>query len=171
MSEFLPPTAPFVSSGSMPSISGGQTPLLIPSDGRSSPSLSVNYLPTKFSGQLVSRKRRGNSGLQGVPKRGGGREAFRADEARMPGNGDEDYDGVQSTWFGDKDVQKKPALRWTKFKWVLFVANVLVSPVRFIIRSLTNLHSIADYLVSDWLDILPYDLVPGVGQGKCCSPR
>lgn len=105
--------------------------MLTPADGRSSPSLSVNYLPNKFGGQLVSRKRN-PTGIAGVPKRGGGREAFRADEARMPGNGEEDYDGVQSTWFGDKHPTKKPVLRWTKFKWILFFANVLVSIVIYL---------------------------------------
>jgi len=45
----------------------------------------------------------------------------------MPGNGEEDYDGVQSTWFGDKHPTKKPVLRWTKFKWILFFANVLLT--------------------------------------------
>jgi len=41
----------------------------------------------------------------------------------MPGANDEDYDGV-STWFGHGS--KQPVLRWTKFKWVMFVANILV---------------------------------------------
>ena len=57
-------------------------------------------------------------------KQGGGREAFKADESRMPGANDEDYDGVQDTWF--RRSINKPGLRWTKFKWVMFGANVLV---------------------------------------------
>ena len=58
-----------------------------------------------------------------VPKRGGGREAFRSGEARMPGVGDEDYDGVIPREGG----KTKPRLRWNKFKWTLFAANTLVS--------------------------------------------
>ena len=42
-----------------------------------------------------------------VPKRGGGLDAFRSGEARMEGSG-----------------AKK--LRWTKFKWIIFVTNTLV---------------------------------------------
>jgi len=61
-----------------------------------------------------------------VPKRGGGVEAFRSGEARMPGEGDDDYDGV---WFGGKGSAAGPKkkLRWNKFKWMLFLANILVS--------------------------------------------
>ena len=97
----------------------GGSPLLSPAD---SSSLSVNYLPTKFGAGLVSRKRYGKD-LSAPQKQGGGREAFKANESRMPGANDEDYDGV-STWFGHGS--KQPALRWTKFKWVMFVANILV---------------------------------------------
>jgi len=43
----------------------------------------------------------------------------------MPGAHDEDYDGVQGVWFGHGS--KKPTLRWTKFKWILFVGNVLLT--------------------------------------------
>ena len=100
----------------------GGSPLLSPAD---SSSLSVNYLPTKFGAGLVSRKRYGKE-LSGMHKQGGGREAFKANESRMPGANDEDYDGV-GTWFGHGS--KKPALRWTKFKWVMFVANILVRPL------------------------------------------
>jgi hypothetical protein len=57
-----------------------------------------------------------------VPKRGGGREAFRPGEARMPGPGDEDYDGVMPR-HGSKT---RPRLRWNRFKWVLFLSNSLV---------------------------------------------
>ena len=40
------------------------------------------------------RKNKGGLDASGMPKRGGGREAFRAGEARMAIPGDEDYDGV-----------------------------------------------------------------------------
>lgn len=82
----------------------------------SSSSLSVNYLPQKF----------GTSGLRnraGVP-RGGGREAFGPGAARMAG--DDDYDAVG--WpGGGKDKRKR---RWNKFKWTLFLANLLVRLAR-----------------------------------------
>jgi len=72
-------------------------------------SLSVNYLPTKFSSGMISadvrdegaRRRRGG-GVKGgkglvvgdirIPKMGGGREAFREVEPRMAGERDEDED-------------------------------------------------------------------------------
>lgn len=97
----------------------GASPLLTPVNASS---LSVNYLPTKFGAGLVSRKRHGKA--LGMPKQGGGREAFKVDEARMPGANDEDYDGVQGAWFGHGT--KKPTLRWTRFKWIMFVANIFV---------------------------------------------
>ncbi|KAF6764459.1 tetraspanin Tsp2 [Ephemerocybe angulata] len=76
----------------------------LPSGG-SSVSLSVNYLPSKFSSGMLSlearegaRRRRGG-GIKGgvvggvrIPKMGGGREAFGRDQARMAGEDDEDED-------------------------------------------------------------------------------
>lgn len=69
-------------------------------------------------------KRKGKGVLESaeVPKRGGGREAFRTGESRMPGAGDEDYDGVMPRRAG----KTKPRLRWNRFKWTLFAANTLV---------------------------------------------
>ena len=93
-------------------------------------SLSVNYIPTKFSTSMLNggaRKRKGKTGdvLDPVmPKRGGGVEAFRSGEARMPMDGDEDFDGVTGGWLGGGPKPRK--MRWTKFKWILFIANVLV---------------------------------------------
>ena len=111
-------TSPSQTTGFLYGTPGG-SPLLTAAD---SSSLSVNYLPTKFGAGLVSRKRYGKD-LSTPQKQGGGREAFKANESRMPSANDEDYDGV-STWFGHGS--KQPALRWTKFKWVMFVANILV---------------------------------------------
>ncbi len=89
-------------------------------------SLSVNFLPSKFSGLNSGGiyKRKGGN----VPKQGGGREAFKRGEARMPGANDDGYDGVdvRQTWFGGPGV-KRSTLRWTKFKWILFSTNFLVS--------------------------------------------
>jgi len=45
----------------------------------------------------------------------------------MPGETDEDYDGVSSGWFGGDVGKHKKPLRWNKFKWILFVANILLS--------------------------------------------
>jgi len=72
---------------------------------------------------MHKRKGKGPIDAAEVPKRGGGREAFRTGEARMPGVGDEDYDGVMPREGG----KTKPRLRWNKFKWMLFTANTLVS--------------------------------------------
>ncbi|KAH8099853.1 hypothetical protein BXZ70DRAFT_222530 [Cristinia sonorae] len=98
-----------------------------PDDRPLSTSLSVNYLPTKFSGNLVSkRKARGKDAADlMVPKQGGGRAAFKSNEARMPGNGDDDYDGVSSGWLGGKEGGSHSRGRWNRFKWILFVANTI----------------------------------------------
>lgn len=47
----------------------------------------------------------------------------------MPGEADEDYDGVTSGWFGGKDARSRFAkkLRWNRFKWTLFVANLVLT--------------------------------------------
>ncbi|KAF8196095.1 tetraspanin Tsp2 family [Pholiota molesta] len=66
-------------------------------------SLTVNYLPSKFSNpQLVQRRRRPHRSSKGrgdltpgagvMPKMGGGVEAFRSGEARMSGVDDDDDD-------------------------------------------------------------------------------
>ena len=122
-SQLEPPTLPFASNLSVRS--GTESPLLRP---QSSQSLSINYLPSKFSDAVLYNglKNRGK-GLHLGPKRGGGREAFRSGEARMPGEGDEDYDGVQGNIFGKEGGRTQPRLRWNKFKWTLFCSNVLVS--------------------------------------------
>ncbi|KAH9486004.1 hypothetical protein JR316_0000067 [Psilocybe cubensis] len=134
----LAPTLPFASAG------GGGGGGLSPSSARGSKdnlsvatgsnlSLSVNYLPTKFSASIVSpggtRNRKGGKGGGGgeqnlMPKRGGGLEAFRSNEARMP--------------------QGKGRLRWNKFKWILLVTN-----------SMLVLYSLAALVVCllTWFDI------------------
>jgi len=123
-----PPVVPFVGNGSV-SKRG--------SNDSSNLSLTVNYLPSKFSSTLLSpggnltRKRKGGkSGMDPVvPKRGGGVEAFRSGEARMPGQGDDDYDGMQGGWFGGKEGGRTTPkrLRWNRFKWILFVANIVLT--------------------------------------------
>lgn len=123
-----PPNAPFAlkqirATGSSTSLKTSDSPLL----NKDSPvSLSVNYLPSKFPSQSSVRNRKpGKSGYDAVmPKRGGGREAFRSRESRMPGPNDLDYDGVQGgLWGGQQKGQKN---RWNPFKWTLFVSNFIV---------------------------------------------
>ncbi|KAL0957011.1 hypothetical protein HGRIS_003112 [Hohenbuehelia grisea] len=129
-----PPTAPFAAGGSSSStISREGSPFRPGSENGadSNVSLSVNYLPSKFSNALLTggaRKRKGGKGIDpSLPKMGGGVEAFRHGEARMPGENDEDYDGVTSGWFGGKEGGRtKPKMRWNKFKWLLFCANLLL---------------------------------------------
>ncbi|PFH46240.1 hypothetical protein AMATHDRAFT_155837 [Amanita thiersii Skay4041] len=88
---------------------------------------SVNYVPSKFSSSVLlstgSPRRRKTQVGPPLPKIGGGVEAFKEGEARMPNKDDEDYDGVLTNgWSGSK---KK--LRWTKFKWILFVCNTVLT--------------------------------------------
>ncbi|KAG5641734.1 hypothetical protein DXG03_004306 [Asterophora parasitica] len=121
------PNVPFAPSSSNSSIS---SPLGGKGAGTESSgiSLTVNYLPHKFSNTLLSggpRKRKGKNGDPALPKLGGGVEAFRSGEARMPGDNDEDYDGVSGDFFGNQPGRKK--LRWNKFKWILFVSNTFLT--------------------------------------------
>ncbi|KAL4262887.1 hypothetical protein AB1N83_008294, partial [Pleurotus pulmonarius] len=119
------PNPPFLTAGgSQSSLSRDQSPVR----DSSSVSLSVNYLPSKFSTALLSPggRRRKGKGDAALPKMGGGVEAFRSGEARMPGENDEDYDGVTSGWFGKEGGRTRPKGRWNRFKWLLFIANVFV---------------------------------------------
>ena len=125
-SKLVPPNLPFASNVSLAT---GSLRTGSPYFGaQSSLSLSVNYLPTKFSDAVLYNglKNRGKAFPLG-PKRGGGREAFRSGEARMPGDGDEDYDGIQGSFFTKEGGRTKPRLRWNGFKWTLFFSNFLVS--------------------------------------------
>lgn len=92
-------------------------------DNRSS--LSINYLPSKFSrphSPGISFRKANTKG--GLVKRGGGRDAFADGANRMPGNNDTDYEGVNvDDWFKGK----KPTLHWNRFKWIMFFTNTLVS--------------------------------------------
>ncbi|KAF8835504.1 hypothetical protein BDN67DRAFT_1015507 [Paxillus ammoniavirescens] len=121
-------------------------------------SLSVNYLPTKFSAGLLSpapRRRKAQADSE-LPKRGGGREAFKSGEARMPAEGDEDYDGVTGAWFGGKEGgHTRPRMRWNKFKWALFVANVFLS-----VYALTGLI----FCLLTWFDVFEHADIVRVGN-------
>ncbi|KAJ3513295.1 hypothetical protein NLJ89_g3025 [Agrocybe chaxingu] len=83
----------------------------------------------------------------GVPKMGGGVNAFRTGEARIAGHADDDEDdesdsmedGNSRTWFGrgggggiSKGVSRhRKPLRWNKFKWALFIANFALTIYSF----------------------------------------
>jgi hypothetical protein len=100
-------------------------------NSRPGSSLSQHYLPQKFAPLSNIRKRGAKpEHYTPIPKRGGGREAFAAGTSRMPAANDEDYDGVQSGWFGGDGAAKGKGggkLKWNRFKWILLVANTLVS--------------------------------------------
>jgi hypothetical protein len=66
-------------------------------------SLSVNYIPSKFS-EFMNRK--GDKYEPNLQKQGGGLHAFKTKKTRIP--------------------QGKGRLRWNKFKWVLIGTNSLV---------------------------------------------
>jgi hypothetical protein len=152
--QLEPPSAPFASNASMRSSSPRtDSPLL---GGEGSLSRSVNYLPTKFSDAVLYNglKNRGKGNQLG-PKRGGGREAFRSGESRMPGEGDDDYDGVQGGIFGKEGGRTRPRLRWNKFKWSLFFSNFLFSS-----------YSLATtiFLLCTWFDVWTHADIVRVGN-------
>jgi hypothetical protein len=93
---FIPPSAPFMNNVSRDNLSVGSTTNL---------SLSVNYIPSKFSG-FRNRKGGKYDDEPNLPKRGGGLQAFKTNEPRMP--------------------QGKGRLRWNKFKWILLATNTLL---------------------------------------------
>jgi hypothetical protein len=124
-SQLDPPVAPFTFN---PFVSPHTDPTFL---GDPSLSLSVNYLPSKFSDAVLYNGLKNRSKVfQPGLKRGRGREAFRSGEARMPRDGDEDYDGLQSSLFGKEGGRTRPRLRWNRFKWTLFVSNLLVSSIQ-----------------------------------------
>ncbi|KAJ7446654.1 hypothetical protein B0H11DRAFT_1745592 [Mycena galericulata] len=99
---------------------------------RASTSLSVNYVPSKFSDALATggARRRRKVGAGGkraaMGARGGGVDAFKKGEARMPGP--EDRDDLHPPTDRPNWLDKaEPGGRWTRFKWVLFVFNAAYS--------------------------------------------
>ena len=115
---------------------------------------TLNYLPSKFSHVMVSRRRKyEEKALGGMRPRGGGVAAFRADAARMPAEGDEDYDGVdvrRQSLFPPLSALTHRKLRWTRFKSILFLANLVLS-----IYSLTALI----FVILTYLRTLPSSAV------------
>ena len=71
-----------------------------------------------------------------MPKMGGGVDAFRSGEARMGGPDDDDEDNSAAMEDGagtgkDKKAIGPGQLKWNKFKWALFFANLAVRPISF----------------------------------------
>ncbi|KIM37026.1 hypothetical protein M413DRAFT_448751 [Hebeloma cylindrosporum] len=118
----------------------------------SSVSLTINYLPNKFSNpslasagarrrnhMAIRKGQRDASPGEGImPKMGGGVEAFRSGEARIGGPGDEDdemevEDGSGSRWFKRRTRKKgHKKLRWNKFKWAIFCTNLILTIYCFV---------------------------------------
>ncbi|KIM64175.1 hypothetical protein SCLCIDRAFT_23760 [Scleroderma citrinum Foug A] len=145
------PSAPFISDGHDDPANRAGSPSL-PKDI----SLSVNYLPSKFSSGLLSPGARRRKGKSDLPKQGGGREAFKSDEPRMPAEEDEDYDGITGGWFGGRDGgHTRPRMRWNRFKWTLFVANVCLS-----VYALTGLI----FCLMTWFDVFERADIVRVGN-------
>ncbi|KIL71224.1 hypothetical protein M378DRAFT_65316 [Amanita muscaria Koide BX008] len=137
-----------------------------------SSSLTVNYLPRKFSSTILNpanpRRRKNTafpkSGAPATfPKRGGGVDAFRSGESRIPDpsvNGDDAYYGVdahspgaKTEVFGGQRRAKKS--KWNKFKWILFVSNLL-----FTIYTLIGLI----ICLLTWFNVFTYADVVRVGN-------
>ncbi|KAF8890126.1 hypothetical protein BD779DRAFT_1671481 [Infundibulicybe gibba] len=139
----------------------GGSPIRANAFGGSSMSLSVNYLPSKFSNPLppsgVPRRRRGKSG-KGIdprigPKRGGGTQAFKTGQSRIPGQDDEEDE--LSGWLSGDSKRGKRKLRWNGFKWVLFMSNTLLAGY-----SITALV----FCLTTWFDVWPQADIVRVGN-------
>ncbi|KAJ7736533.1 hypothetical protein DFH07DRAFT_98885 [Mycena maculata] len=115
-------------------------------DHRASTSLSVNFLPAKFSDVLAGGggARRRRPAPQPAMARGGGVDAFRKGEARMPEDRDDLHPSATRTDWLDR---AETGSRWTRFKWVLFVFNIAYSACA--------LAGLVGCLLF-WLDILPH---------------
>ncbi|WOO80716.1 uncharacterized protein LOC62_03G004233 [Vanrija pseudolonga] len=123
----IPPSLPFseVTGGQYSDQSSQHSSFVSLTDLRNNskdkaPSLSVNYVPTKFTklhaqGDWAHRR----------AKVGGGRDAFAANAQRMGdiGTVDDDNGLVFQLGKGGLKTKHKPKLRWNRFKWILFGAN------------------------------------------------
>ncbi|KLO05893.1 hypothetical protein SCHPADRAFT_838778 [Schizopora paradoxa] len=136
-------------------------------------SRSLNYIPSKFSRppSLTMPRRRSSVVPVPFPKSGGGREAFRPSEDRMPGEGDEDYDGVdvdvqrlRRLWPFSRGVKEREKIperllgwRWNKFKWVLLCTT-----------SMVMLYSIASlvFCLLTWFNVLEHADIVRVGNRR-----
>ncbi|KAJ6592196.1 tetraspanin Tsp2 family [Mycena vulgaris] len=100
---------------------------------RASTSLSVNYLPSKFSDALAvgsaRRRRPPKQGSAPAMARGGGVDAFRKGEARMPEDRDDLHpSAARKGWFDRSETGS----RWTRFKWVLFFFNLVYTVIALV---------------------------------------
>lgn len=120
----LPPRRPFSTvDGDGSALSSRRSSFSSDKKGERPPSLSINYLPAKFTrlhapGDWAHRR----SG-----KQGGGRDAFAKNASRMGMMGTVDDDEGVVYQLGKGGLKKKrPKLRWNRFKWTLFVTNTVV---------------------------------------------
>ncbi|KAJ7062787.1 hypothetical protein C8F01DRAFT_104152 [Mycena amicta] len=139
-----PPRPPFVDSSGASSSSRSSSPG--PTVDGSTVSLQINYVPSKFAAPAVRRRRGASRGLL-TRKWGGGTDAFRAGEARIPRPNDDNYDGV------DKGVVGRA--KWNRFKWVLVVSNTV-----YTILALASLI----FIITAWLDVWEHADVVRVGN-------
>ena len=125
------------------------SPLLTPAD---SSSLSVNYSPYQVWYQPHLTETIWERALRGAQTR-----------RWSSGANGGDYGSVQGAWFGSGS--KKPALRWTTFKWIMSVANIVVRPlfIRFSVLPL-NIRFAVDDLLPRFLHFLPAHVAPRLGS-------
>ncbi|KAJ6582141.1 hypothetical protein B0H19DRAFT_1207670 [Mycena capillaripes] len=121
------------------------SPFGINPENRASTSLSLNYVPSKFSDALFvggARRRKPKEANAPAMARGGGVDAFRKGEARVADDRDDLHPSAASKgWFDRTEMGS----RWTRFKWVLFVFNVA-----YTVCALAGLVS----CILIWLDII-----------------
>ncbi|KAJ7165656.1 tetraspanin Tsp2 family [Mycena crocata] len=141
-----PPRAPFTSDGASSSRSSSPGPTV---DG-STDSLQLNYAPSKFSSPAIRQRFGSKVGKRPAPApiRGGGVDAFRAGESRMPGSNDQNYDGVD---IGAKTGKAK----WNRFKWVLVFSNTV-----YTIASLAALI----FVLTAWFNVWEHADIVRVGN-------
>lgn len=124
--DLLPPSLPFGQPRQRTSSndSSRRSSFVSNSDKPRPQSLSVNYVPAKFTklhapGEYAHRN----------AKLGGGRDVFASDASRMGQVGMVDDDeGIvyQIGKGGLKRKDGKPKLRWNHFKWIIFGSNSVV---------------------------------------------
>ncbi|CAE6480325.1 unnamed protein product [Rhizoctonia solani] len=127
--ELAPPNAPFAGGGKRQSFvsATSASPSASQKNFRDSASLSINYVPAKFSRPHSPGIHNRKGGKGNEPKRGGGLDAFGQGHNRMADRDDEDYEGVQFGTGPGWSSNKKPRLRWNRFKWILFALNVCLT--------------------------------------------
>lgn len=123
--DLVPPVAPFAPQADS-ALSSRRSSISFLADKDSlknrASSLSLNYVPAKFTrlhapGDYAHRR-----------KQGGGRDAFASNAQRMGQVGTVDDDEGVIFQISESGLKrKKPKLRWNRFKWVLFLANSVVS--------------------------------------------